>query len=118
MLDYASAYRSSVHYNSYITESIIHLAHFMCIFLLSLSLSLSLLISLLPPSPPLILSHTYADCHSPTELNELDTSRSRGSSVDDQDEYIEVRPGGDISSDASSGEEEDGYLEMSPAPVM
>ena len=52
-----------------------------------------------------------------TEASEQDNSRSRGSSLDDQDEYIEIRQGGDISSGETS-EDEDGYLHMSPAPTM
>ena len=50
-------------------------------------------------------------------MPEEDASRSRGSSLDDQDEYVDIRSGGDISSADSSGEDDDGYLHMSPAPT-
>ena len=73
----------------------------MNISILSLSLSLSLL---------------YIYTPTPTE-DEVSNLRSRGSSFDDQDEYIEVKPGGDISSEESSGEDAEGYQNMNPAPT-
>ena len=85
----------------------------------SLSLSLSLSLSSLSLSLCLSLSLSLPLSLSlGPMLGEIpEDSRSRGSSLDDQDEYVDVRVGGDISSDDSSGEDDDGYLHMNPAPT-